>query len=105
MTQQVIHRPRVAWDGARAFVDVIEAGKYRWLSEQLGARISREAQDHALACVVRLSGRPGTEAVEAGMWRAFLDDVLGSRPDLAGPLLDIIAEAKALTGTPLPWPL
>src|SRR5262245_36213659 len=105
MTQQVIHRPRVAWEGARAFVDVIDAGKYRWLSEQLGARISREAQDHALACMVRLGARPGTEAVEAGMWRGLLDDLLGSRPDLAQPLLDIIDEAKALTGPHSPWPL
>jgi hypothetical protein len=29
------------------------------------------------------------------MWRVYLDDLLGSRPDLAGPLLEIIAEAQA----------
>jgi hypothetical protein len=94
VTQQVIHRPRLAWDGARAFLKVIEVGRYRWLSEQLGARIGREAQDHALACVVRLGTRPGSESAEAGMWRVFLDDLLGTRPDLAQPLLELIDEAR-----------
>ena len=93
-TQNVIHRPRVAWDGARAFVQVIEAGRYRWLSEQLGARIGREAQDHALACVVRLGARQGSELAEAGMWRVFLDDLLSARPDLTQPLLELIDEAS-----------
>ena len=95
VTQHVIHRPRVAWDGARAFVEVIEAGRYRWLAEELGARIGREAQDRVIASMVRLGARPGTESAEAGMWRVFLDDLLGRRPDLAGPLLEVIAEAKA----------
>jgi hypothetical protein len=50
-----------------------------------------------IASVVRLGKRPESESAEAGMWRAFLDDLLGARPDLAGPLLEVIDEAKALT--------
>jgi len=97
MTQYVIHRPRVAWDGARAFMAVIEAGGYQWLARTLGERVGREAQDHVLACVVRFGARPESQLAETGMWRVYLDDLLGSRPDLARPLLDIIDEARART--------
>jgi hypothetical protein len=96
MVDVVAHRPRVAWEGARAFMRVIEAGRYRWLADVLGERIGREAQDQAVASAVRLGARPDSTFAETGLWRAYLDDLIATRPAVTRPLLDIIEEARAV---------
>ncbi len=72
---QTVHQPRVAWDGARAFVQA--AGSPH--SEQFAARGDRYAAD-----------------VESGKWRVRLEDLLRRKPELTEAVLELTGEAFEL---------
>jgi hypothetical protein len=90
MAQPVIHQPRVAWDGARAFVRAaggpdFDAFAGRVLS-RLGAELYGELANtrrRLLTASVQSSDTDRfTADVEAGKWRVRLEDLLRNRPDL-----------------------
>ena len=89
------HIPRLAWDAARAIVDA-SADPARavsfadWFDTHAGrpyGRLVIESRD-------RLAAAFGFEAtaVEAGVWRVRLDDLLHDRPDLVAPLAELIRD-------------
>lgn len=89
------HVPRVAWDGARAIVrasgDQARAQRFAdWLDHNAGPPYGQLVME---SCHRLLSGRGfESEAVEAGVWRVRLDDLLHSRPDLVVPLAKLLGE-------------
>ena len=102
MAEPVLHHPRLAWDGARICVRVIESGHLcAWLDERLGLLLGPDFHRALFDSWDRLwwSERPDAPYVEAGLWRVRLEDCLRTRPDLAAPLHALIQEATARLGT------
>jgi hypothetical protein len=96
MAGQVLHQPRLAWDGARVIVRVADSGHlYGWLSEQIGRVLGPAYRQALFDSRNRLwsTGRPDAPQVEAGLWRARLEDALRANPDLVAPLRELIHEA------------
>jgi len=89
----VVHHPRLAWDAARLFAASLESEPvYGWLGGELG-RVFGPAYAGALAeSRARLwaSERPDARQVEAGLWRARLDDLLDAHPELVPAVRDLI---------------
>jgi hypothetical protein len=90
------HEQRVAWDGARLIVRACADREWavwfaNWINAQAGPPFGQLVMD----CRARLVADYGYEvaALEAGMWRARLSDVLRERPDLIEPLARIVADA------------
>jgi len=103
MTQAVTHQPRVAWDGARAFVQA--AGSPR--SEQFAARVLSllgsevygqfaDTRHRLLTALVETGGDRYAADVEAGKWRVRLEDLLRRQPQLTGAVADLTGEAFEL---------
>ena len=93
----VIHHPRLAWDGAMAFVGAsAHPDLYGWLAERLADVLGPEGAQALTETRVRLtySRRPDAPQVESGRWRARLEDVLGARPELDGPLGTLIHDTR-----------
>ena len=92
----VTHQPRVAWDAARAVVRVAQMPYYAEFAEQLMLRIG---PDHYLmladtrARVIDNHHRTGGDRyvtdVEAGKWRVRFEELLRTRPDLVGAVLEL----------------
>jgi hypothetical protein len=98
MAGQVLHHPRLAWDGARMFVRAWGAYHlYGWLGNQCERVLGTEYRRALFESWERLwdSDRPDAEHVEAGRWRARLEDLLRFHPELATPLRDLIRETSA----------
>jgi hypothetical protein len=103
MTEQVLHHPRLAWDGARVIVRALESDHlYGWLDERLGALLGMPYQQALSDSFNRLwwTERVDAPQAEAGLWRARLADLLQTRPELAVPLRDLIYEAAARLAEP-----
>jgi hypothetical protein len=99
----VIHQPRVAWDGARAFVRAAGSAHYQDFANRvlrdLGSQIYGDFADtrqRLLTAFVETGGDRFAADVEAGKWRVRLEDLLRERPETAGPVLDLIAESYEL---------
>lgn len=94
----VTHHPRLAWDGAMAFVGATVYGDlYGWLTESLGDLLGPEAVQ-ALAVThnrLRRPDRPDAAQVESGRWRARLADVLDRDPALAASLGALVRDTRA----------
>ena len=99
----VIHQPRIAWDGARAFVRA--AGSEH--SERFAARVlsglGSEVYGHfadtrhrLLTALVETGGDRYASDVEAGKWRVWLEDLLRTRPELTDAVGELTAEARRL---------
>ena len=97
---QTVHQPRVAWDGARAFVQA--AGSPH--SEQFAARVlSRlgsevygqfaDTRQRLLTALVETGGDRYAADVEAGKWRVRLEDLLRQQPTLTAAVQDLTDEA------------
>lgn len=95
MGQKIIHQPRLAWDGALAFVGAVESDQlYPWLSRRVAELLGPPYRE-ALADSRRLVRRPERDdapQVEAAKWRARLDDALRCRPGLDRDLQALIAD-------------
>jgi hypothetical protein len=93
MTQAVIHQPRVAWDGARAFVRAAgsaDAERFALLVlDRLGEESHAQFLDTAQKLRAWTSGDRYATDVESGKWRVRLDDLLQTRPDLIPVILDL----------------
>ena len=103
MSTTTTHVPRVAWDAARAIVrgsgDLARAALFaNWLNTHAGAHYGQLV----IQSCNRLAAGRGFEsvAVEAGVWRVRLDDLLHSRPDLIEPLAKLIRETAATPPPP-----
>jgi hypothetical protein len=96
VTQTIIHQPRVAWDGARAFVAASLSNWYPWLSaevgRQLGADCRRQLAD--TRALLLADARPDAIHVEAGIWRVRLEDLLRHRPELTAGLAELIRDVS-----------
>lgn len=91
---QVIHHPRVAWDTARVFVAATAVDEvFGWLGEQMAAILGQEHRRALTDTRARLQWPTvaNAEAVEAGRWRARLQDALDNRPETAEPLRELAA--------------
>ena len=96
----VIHQPRVAWDGARAFVRAAESPAYplfadhvrQWLGRDLADDLA-DTRDRLFDNLVRTGGDRYVGDVEAGKWRVRLEDLLRRRPEATGAVLDLITMA------------
>ena len=93
MGRFVTHRPRLAWDGARMVVAAIERGHHGWIGELLGERLGPEYRRHVEDAWLRMSMEPDRALVEAGLWRARLDDLLAQRPERQAEVAFVIDEA------------
>lgn len=95
MGHEIIHQPRVAFDGARGFVAGVECDRiYPWLKRRVGELLG-PAYGEALADSRRLvlvPERDDAPLVEAAKWRVRLEDALRCRPELAGDLLALGAD-------------
>jgi hypothetical protein len=97
MNQSVIHQPRVAWDGARAFVAATTSTCYPWLSDQIGRELGVTYQRQLAETQELLMSdiEPDLTHVEAGVWRVRLEDLLRYRPELTGMLAALVRETSA----------
>ncbi|MFF3444387.1 hypothetical protein [Streptosporangium sp. NPDC002721] len=87
----VVHHPRVAWEGARAFVNAADDNVYWWLSDIVGRSLGATHQTRLSMTRLRLQ-REDAWLAETAAWRVRLEDMLQARPDLAPVLLQLVAE-------------
>jgi len=94
----VIHQPRVAWDGARAFVRAAGSPYYEGFANRVLRDLGRQTygdfadtRHRLLTAFVETGGDRFAADVEAGKWRVRLEDLLRERPEMAGPVLELIA--------------
>ena len=84
----VLHQPRVAWDGALAFVRVSGTTGYpvfadyvrTWLGPEMHAHLE-DTRERVFANLVWNDGDRSVTDAEAGRWRARLEDLLRDRPE------------------------
>ena len=99
----VIHVPRVAWDGARAFVRAAGGPRAALFADHVQGRLGDEAygqfadtQRRLLAALIETGGDRRATDVEAGKWRVRLQDLLQARPDLTDAVRELTSEAFEL---------
>jgi hypothetical protein len=94
----VVHQPRVAWDGACAFVRVAGTPAYpvfadyvrSWLGPELYACLE-DTHERVFANLVWNDGDRYVTDVEAGKWRARLEELLRNQPELVGAVQELTA--------------
>jgi hypothetical protein len=96
MTTTVTHQPRVAWDGARAFVRIAQSPGYDDFAMQVLHRLGPEQYallEDTRARLIDNYYRTGGDRylcdVEAGKWRVRLEDLLRQHPDLTPTVLEL----------------
>jgi hypothetical protein len=99
----VIHTPRVAWDGARAFVRAAGSPSGERFADRVFTQLGSEMFGHfadtrrrLLTALVETGGDRHASDVEAGKWRVRLDELLRGRPDLTETVLGLTNEAFEL---------
>ncbi|GIF26253.1 hypothetical protein BJ973_005608 [Actinoplanes tereljensis] len=103
MTQSVIHHPRIAWDGARAFVRAAGSPHSETFASRVLSRLGSEiygqfadTRQLLLTALVETGGDRHASDVEAGKWRVRLEDLLRTSPELAGAVRELTDEALEL---------
>jgi hypothetical protein len=98
--ESIIHQPRVAWDGARAFVHAAGSAEYDafagTVASRLGAELYGELAEtrrRILTAWAETGGDRHVVDVELGRWRVRLDDLLRRNPELAGAVQLLIRQA------------
>jgi hypothetical protein len=101
MTESVIHQPRVAWDGARAFVQAAGGPDYPAFAgrvfNELGIELYgelSESRERLQSALTLTGGDRHIGDIELGRWRVRLDDLLRTRPDLIPVVQDLIAATR-----------
>ena len=97
----VIHQPRVAWDGARAFVRAAGGPGYEAFAGRVLSRLGTDlygelanTRQRLLSASVKSSDDDRFAVdVEAGKWRVRLEDLLRTRPDLIGAVQELTQAA------------
>lgn len=99
----IVHQPRVAWDGARAFVHAAGSLRSEDFAEKVRSRLGSEAyqnffdtQYHLFTALIETGGDRRASDVEAGKWRVRLEDLLRGRPELTDAVLELTADAREL---------
>jgi len=99
----VIHQPRVAWDGARAFVRAAGSPYGEGFAARVLSGLGSEAygdfadtRQRLLTALVQTGGDRYASDVEAGKWRVRLEDLLRTHPEFTGTVLDLTSEALEL---------
>jgi hypothetical protein len=99
MGTRIYHHPRVAWDFAQIVVDMATVGDemYIWFStrvaELMGTRYRRDL--HETRTRLASPTRDDARHVEAGLWRARIDDLLRDHTDLAEDLYILTHDASS----------
>jgi hypothetical protein len=103
MLQSVVHQPRVAWDGARAFVHAAGSPQSETFAARVLSRLGSEiygqfadTRPRLLTALVETGGDRYASDVEAGKWRVRLEDLLRNRPDLVDAVRELTDEAVQL---------
>jgi hypothetical protein len=98
---RVVHQPRVAWEGAQAFVRAAAGQHCDDFAAHLLARLGSEAygqfadtRQRLLTALVETGGDRRTTDVEAGKWRVRLEDLLRTKPELSEAVLELTIEAR-----------
>ncbi|GGS85703.1 hypothetical protein GCM10010156_50350 [Planobispora rosea] len=89
----VVHQPRVAWEGARAFVSAADSDAYWWLTDMVGRYFGTAYQLNLAETRLRLQ-REDAVFPETGAWRVRLEDLLRARPELAPLLAQLTVETS-----------
>jgi hypothetical protein len=96
----VIHQPRVAWDGACAFVRAAGSPSYPVFADRVRQQLGRDladdladTRDQLFDNLVRTGGDRYVGDVEAGKWRVRLEDLLRRHPEAIGAVLDLTTMA------------
>jgi hypothetical protein len=90
------HVPRVAWDGARMIVQACADREWAtWFANWINAQAGPPFGQLVMECRARLVAAYGYEAaaLEAGMWRVRLGDLMRERPELVEPLAEVVRGA------------
>jgi hypothetical protein len=98
MTRPILHHQRLAWDCARAFVALAETDReYYWLGSRLAQLLGADYELALSDSRARLLWPLRSDAtnIEAGLWRARIDDLLGQRPEVGPGLEALMHEARA----------
>ena len=101
MTHSVIHQPRVAWEAARAFVQMAGGPGYDAYAGRVLNRLGTEVygelantRQRLLQASVESSDTDRfTRDVEAGKWRVRIEDLLRTDPALINPLRELTEDA------------
>ena len=103
MSQSVIHQPRVAWDGARAFVRAAGSPHSETFAARVLSRLGSEVygqfadtRQRLLTALVETGGDRYAMDVEAGKWRVRLEDLLRTHPELTEAVRELSDEAVDL---------
>jgi hypothetical protein len=99
MGTRIYHRPRVAWDFARAAVSIATANDdlYAWFATRVADLIGPPYQLALYDTRTRLARPTRDDApyVEAGLWRARIDDLLSRDVDLTEDLYILAHDASS----------
>jgi hypothetical protein len=99
MGTRIYHPPRVAWDFARAVVSIATANDdlYLWFSTRVADLIGPPYQLALYDTRTRLARPTRADApyVEAGLWRARIDDLLSRDTDLVEDLYILAHDASS----------
>ena len=105
MTQRIVHHQRLAWDCARAFMAVVDGDRdYFWLCRQVRQLLGPDYEAALSDARTRLmlAARPEAPQIEAGLWRARMEDALRERPDLVLALAALVEDARERAQTLYP---
>ncbi|BFU46284.1 hypothetical protein [Krasilnikovia sp. MM14-A1004] len=100
MAQTVIHQPRVAWEGAQAFVRAAGGPEYSTFAGRVVSRLGddlygelADTRERLLTAAATSGGDRRAADIELGRWRVRLEDLLRTHPELAGAVQDLSAES------------
>ena len=101
MATSVIHQPRVAWDGARAFVAAACGPDYDAFAGRVDGRLGDDihdeltrTHDRILTDWQRSGGDRRVTDLELGRWRVRLDELLRTHPELTETLRELIVTTR-----------
>jgi hypothetical protein len=85
----VLSPPRLAFEGARVFVEAAQRDAYWWLSDVVGVHLGPMYALKLAETRLRLA-REEAELSEAGAWRARLEELMTQRPDLVSLVTQMV---------------
>jgi len=89
------HLQRIAWDGARVIVHASADEAWAvWFAGWINGAAGPPWGRLVMECRARLVAAYGYEAaaVESGLWRVRLADLMEARPDLVAPLAELFRD-------------
>jgi hypothetical protein len=97
MSVNVIHQPRVAWDGARMMVSSCMSGHFGWMCDHIGELLGPDYANALWQTLMHLkqSERDDIREIEMGLWRVRFEDAMLVSPPLTAQLHTLVLEARA----------